>query len=414
MTGRDERSGCNNKGQRKYRKGRKKRQHYAAPRGQAVKGIFEELVRRMEAQGGAIHPSRVKTGSSLTGYLTIGHDHDTPFDPEALKRVADDLMEETGVRVFFHAQFLDAVKEGDRLSHIIIADKSGIRAIRGDVFIDCTGDADVAVRSGVDYVLGDGQGTMQPATMNFRVCNVDEAKTRQYVKEHPDDFMFIRLARKAREAGDFPINRRRAIIFETSIPGVWMVNSTRIQHFDGTDADQRSKGEAEGRRQVKIAFDYLKKYVPGFSEAVLMDSASEIGARETRHIRGLYELTEEDIESGRHFEDCIAMGGFPMDIHDNTGRQDRFIEPTDANYYEIPYRCMVPETIPNLLVAGRPVCAAPMAAAAIRIMPTCIAMGEAAGVAASLSHEAGAAVQQVDTALLRRRLAEEGACVELP
>lgn len=379
---------------------------------QIIKGIFEEMIRRMEAEGGAIHSSRVTMGTPLMGFLGAGHNYDTPFDPESLKRVADAMVAECGVRVFFHAQFLDVIMDGSRITHVIIADKSGVRAISGQEFIDCTGDADVAVRCGVPFITGDGNGTLQPATTMFRVCNVVTEETRRYVEEHPEDFMFISLATKAREAGDFSINRRRAIIFETVHPGIWVVNSTRVQSFDGSDADQRSLAEAEGRRQVKIAFDYLKKYVPGFEHAVLMDSAAEIGARETRHIEGEYCLTEEDILTGKHFPDCIALSGFPMDIHDNSGRQDQFIEPENINYYEIPYRCMVPKAIPNLLVAGRPVCATHHAAAAIRVMPTCFAWGEAAGIAASLALEKHVPCAQVDYQQLRSALKSAGICVE--
>lgn len=380
---------------------------------QIIKGIFEEMIRRMEAEGGAIHPSRVKMGTPLMGFLGAGHNYDTPFDPESLKRVADAMVLEAGVRIFFHAQFLDVIQENDRITHVIIADKSGIRAIAGQAFIDCTGDADVAARCGVPFVIGDGKGSMQPATTMFRVCNVVTEETRRYVEEHPEDFMFISLATRAREAGDFSINRRRAIIFETVHPGIWAVNSTRVQSFDGSDADQRSQAEPEGRRQVKIAFDYLKKYVPGFERAVLMDSGAEIGARETRHIEGEYCLTEEDILTGKHFPDCIALSGFPMDIHDNNGRQDQFIEPENVNYYEIPYRCMVPKKVKNLLVAGRPVCATHHAAAAIRVMPTCFAWGEAAGIAASLALENQVDCAQVDYAQLRAALQAAGACVGL-
>ena len=379
---------------------------------QIIRGIFEEMIRRMESQDGAIHPSRLKTKTPLLGFLDAGHNFDTPFDPEVMKRVADQMLAEAGVRIFFHSQFVDVIRDGKQITHVLICDKSGIRAIAGQRFIDCTGDADVAVRCGIGYVMGDGQGSMQPATTMFRVCNVETEKTRRYVEEHPEDSMFIALATKAREAGDFSINRRRAIIFETVQPGVWVVNSTRVQSFIGCDPDQRSAAEPEGRRQVHIAFAYLKKYVPGFANAILMDSGAEIGARETRHIDGEYCITEADIMSGRSFPDCIAMSGFPMDIHDNNGRQDLFIAPENSQFYQIPYRCMIPKGIDNLLVAGRPVCATHRAAAAVRVMPTCFAMGEAAGIAATISLEQQLSFLQIDAGQLRSRLKVAGACVE--
>jgi hypothetical protein len=305
------------------------------------------------------------------------------------------------------------IRNDGKLSAIVAVDKNGLRAIEADMFIDCSGDGDLAAKSSVPYVIGDGQGNMQPVTTIFRVSNVCTEKTRRYVEEHPDDFMFIKLAEKARQAGDFPINRRRAIIFETLHPGQWMVNATRIQGFDGSDADQKSLAEVEGRKQVEIAFAYLRKYVPGFENAVLMDSAAEAGVRESRHILGEYTLTGDDIMQGRHFDDCIAVSGFPMDIHDHTGRADQFVQPENAPYYEIPYRCLVPRGIKNLLVAGRSVSADHQAAGAIRVMPTCFAMGQAAGIAASLAITEGVMPRDIPIAGLRRRLLDAGACLGL-
>ena len=382
---------------------------------QIIKGIFEELILRMEKEGGAVHSSKLSLGTPILGFLGKGHDFDTPFEPETLKRIADEMVSECGVKVFFHAHFLDVVRNEERsITQVLISDKSGIRSIKGRVFIDCTGDADVAVKCGEDFVMGDGNGSMQPATTMFRVAGVDTAKTVKYVEDNPDDFMFIRLATKAREAGDFSINRRRAIIYETLNPGIWLVNSTRVQDLNGCDADERSSAEMEGRRQVDIAFKYLRKYVPGFENAVLIESGAEIGIRETRHIVGRYCVTEDDVMMGTCFEDCIALSGFPMDIHDNSGRNDQFIAPKHANCYQVPYRALVPVKTENLLIAGRSISATSGASAALRVMPTCFAMGEAAGIAASIALERGGAVSvsAVDPVRLRELLRSAGACVD--
>ena len=381
---------------------------------QIIRGIFEQIVRRMEKKGGAMHPSDVPAGSTLSGFLTFGQDHITPFEPEALKLVADELMREHGVRVFFHAQFIDALTEGGRISAVVIADKSGMRAIEAKLVIDCTGDADVAQRSGVPCACGGEGGVTQPATMMFRVGHVDTAATKQYVREHPEDFMFIALASKARENGDFPINRRRAIIMETLHPGQWIVNGTRIQHFTGVDADQKSLGEMEGRRQVEVCLYFLRKYIPGFEHAVLLETAAEIGVRETRHIRGKYTLTAEDVMTGKHFEDCVALSGFPMDTHDPNGTADQFVQPEGIDCYEIPYGCLVPQTVANLLVAGRSVSATHEAFAAIRVMPTCMAMGEAAGAAAAIALADGVSPWDISIPKLRQTLLTNDVCLEMP
>lgn len=381
---------------------------------QIVRGLFEQIVRRMEAKGGAIHPSDVPTGSTLSGFLVFGQDHITPFEAEALKLAADELMKEHGVRVFFHAQFLDALTDNGRITAVLIADKSGVRAIEAKLVIDCTGDADVACRSGVPCACGGEDGVMQPATMMFRVGNVDTEATKRYVRENPEDFMFITLASKARENGDFPINRRRAIIMETLHPGQWIVNGTRIQHFTGVDADQKSLGEAEGRRQAEVCLNFLRKYIPGFASAVLLETAAELGIRETRHIRGRYTLTARDVMTGRHFEDCVALSGFPMDTHDPNGTADQFVQPEGIDCYEIPYRCLVPQQMDNLLVAGRSVSATHEAFAAIRVIPTCMAMGEAAGAAAAIALEDGVAPGDISIPKLRESLLAHDVCLEMP
>lgn len=381
---------------------------------QIIKGIFDEIVRRMEEIGGAIHPERVQTGSSRTGFLIFGQDHVTPFDPEALKWVADRMLSESGVEVLFHSQFIDAIVEGAAIAGIVIANKSGMQVVRGKVVIDCTGDADVAARAGVPFQIGRREdGVLQPATLMCRVYNVDSEKTKKYVRDNPDDFMFMKIAERAREAGDFPINRRRAIIQETVHPGQWNVNSTRIHNLDATDAKAMSAAEMEGRRQVDIVVKYLRNYIPGFENAVLMDSGHEMGVRESRHIEGEYTLTLDDVMKGTPFEDCIALCGFNVDIHDPSGKKDQFIEPECQEAYQIPYRCLVPRGIENLLVAGRPVSATHEAAAAIRVMPPCFAMGQAAGIAAALAVKSHCSTAQVSVHELRELLSRNNACVGL-
>ena len=267
---------------------------------QIIKGIFEEIVDRMIEMGGAIHPSEVRSGSSRAGFYLIGHDHVGPFDHEALKIVASDMILEAGAELLLHTQFVDVLMEDDKIAGVIIANKNGMSVIRAKIIIDCTGDADVAARSGVKYELGRVEdGNMQPATLFFRVCNVDTERLTAHIKEHEHEIRpfygpFSWLIReKQEEWGDVP--RAEVCLFESPEPGEYRMNVTRILDIDGTKAEDLTRAELEGLKQAHKVFNFMKKYAVGFENAKFMGTASTIGIRETRHIEGLYKLTVDDV-----------------------------------------------------------------------------------------------------------------------
>ena len=227
-------------------------------------------------------------------------------------------------------------------------------------------------------------------TMFFRVANVDDDAVRAHVTEHPDDFRpFASIVAQAREAGEFPIQRKGVGLYKTLEPGVWRINTTRLHKLDGTDVRDLTTAEIEGRRQVATLMTFFKKWLPGFENAVLLDTASVIGVRETRRIVGDYTLTVEDLAAGREFKDVIALCGYPVDIHsptdDGGGADGRY---QTANIYQIPYRSLLPAKLEGILVAGRCISATHEALGAVRVMPPSFAMGEAAG------HGGGAVAQE--------------------
>ena len=388
---------------------------------QLIGGVFEELVRRMEKIGGAVHPKHVRAGSAEAGYYVFGHDHVTPFDPEALKLVADEMLEESGVRLFYHTSFVEPMLEGKWVRGIVIHNKSGLQAIPTQIVIDCTGDADVAYRAGVPTLKGRSQdGLTQPMTMFFRVANVDDAVIDAYAESHPEERgrLFHSIVEIAKRNGDFPIMRDKAGIYRTQEKGVWRVNTSRLQGLDGTDADDLVYAELQGRKQVHVLMRFFRKYLPGFENAKLRDTAVQIGVRETRRIRGEYTLTAADLETGRHFNDVVVLGSFPIDMHpavgDGGGTDTGLAMGLEtAPVYEIPYRCLVPKEIEQLLVAGRSVSGTREAIAAIRIMPTCIAMGHAAGVAGAIAVTDEAPVRDIEIAKLQHILNDQGAILSV-
>ncbi|HEV2359099.1 MAG TPA: FAD-dependent oxidoreductase [bacterium] len=378
---------------------------------QLIKGIFEEMVLRMERIGGAIHPSKVAAATEYCGFIEYGHDKVTPFDPEAVKLVAMEMCLEAGVELLLHTFVVDAVVNGGALSGVVAASKSGLEVLRAAVTVDCSADADVAARAGVPFEVGRAEdGLTQPMTLFFRVANVDDARVKAYVRAHPDDYRpFASLVQQARDRGEFPIPRRGVGLYKTLEPGVWRINTTRVQRLVGTDARDLTRAEVEGRRQVKALMAFFRKWLPGFERCELLDTATHIGVRETRRILGDYTLTLDDLARGREFDDVIARAGYPVDIHSPTGDGGGVTgELATANIYQIPFRSLLPRGIEQLLVAGRSLSATHEALAAVRVMPPAMAMGQAAGTAAAMAVRSGTPPRRIPVRDLQARLVRDG------
>ena len=252
---------------------------------------------------------------------------------------------------------------------------------------------------------------MQPMTMFFRIADVDDEVVEEYVRTHPDDYRpYASIIAKATAEGRFNIPRKGVGMYKTLQPGVWRINTSRVLRRNGTDVDDLTAAEIEGREQVHTLLKFFRENLPGFEKCRLLDTATQIGVRETRRIVGEYTLTLGDLQNGRQFEDVIALCGYPIDIHDPTGAGGGAgAGPPTANIYEIPYRVMVPEAVDGLLVAGRAVSSTHEALSAIRVMPPCFAMGEAAGTAAAIARKRAIAPRAVPIADLHGALLAAGA-----
>ncbi len=379
---------------------------------QLIKGIFEEIVMRMEAVGGAEHPRNFPAGSPEAGFIEYGHARVTPFDPETAKFVALDMVREAGVQLRLHTFVADAIVEDQAVTGVIAASKNGLEALKAQITIDCSADADVAARAGAAYEKGrDEDGLMQPMTLFFRVKNVNNTAVEAYVAEHRDDFRpFASLVAQARDAGEFPIPRKGVGMYRTGEDGVWRINTTRLHKLDGTSVEDLTQGEIDGREQVKVLLKFFRKWLPGFENAELLDTASTVGVRETRRIVGEYQLNLDDLATGREFQDVIALCGYPVDIHsptDDSGGTDGKLQ--TANIYQIPYRSLVPRDMNGLLVAGRSLSATHEAQGAVRVMPPVFAMGQAAGTAAALAIEYGVEPRAVPVPQLQQMLVRQNA-----
>lgn len=383
-----------------------------------IKGLFEEIVNRLIEIGGAIHPSQVPTASAFTSYITAGHIHVTPFKAEALKLVADKMLAEAGVSTLYHTSFVDVIVGHERIEHVIIARKEGLCSVEAKVVIDCTGDGDCAAAAEVPFTLGNGNGRIQPATMFFRIGNVDSKKIDADIESNRDNFYrkdgvnYRSLhwwVSKAQKAGDWTLDRVSIGLFRGVEEDEWSINTSRIMGIDGTKSESLTHAEQIGREQVEEIFAFFKKYVPGCENARLLQSGSTIGIRETRHIEGLKTLTLDDILNCHVPDDSVFIAANSVDVHGRFGpKSNEYITIPEGKYYGLPYGCLVAKGLSNLLVAGRALSADSEAAGAVRVMPPCMAMGQAAGTAAALSVKSNVAVRNVDVTSLRKELIKNG------
>lgn len=312
------------------------------------------------------------------------------IDPELLKNTYYEMLKEANVDILLYTFFCASIVENNKVKGVIVENKTGRTAYMAKVVIDCTGDGDVAYRSGAEFYMGrEEDGKMQPATLMFKVGGVDETRA-VYPGAFEDRIPtpkgeFQELGKKHLE---FPTGH--CLMMKSIIPGIATINMTNVLDIDGTKAEDLTKAEITCREQMGKIIDFLREYAPGYENCYLISAASLIGIRETRHFKGLKQITEEDIVQAVQFDDAVVFDAyFNFDIHnivgsglDEHGVQFKF---TQKNGYTIPYGCMVPEKIDGLLLSGRNISGTHKAHSNFRAMPICVGIGEADGIAAFLS-----------------------------
>jgi hypothetical protein len=358
---------------------------------QVVHGIADEVLSRLGTMGALSAPH------SLFG----GRVQAQAYDVSAYKLVADQILEAAKVRLLFHA-----LAVGYREQHLLVETKSGRRAIRGRIFIDCSGDGDLAAWAGVPYEVGDGGGNMlYPSTM-YRIGGVDPQKAGNAWER------IAELMEAAEKKGrKFP--RKKPIVRPQPNPVEWRANLTQIRNPDGSavsgiDAAQLSYGEAEGRRQVWDTFQFIRESAPGFERSYIADIAPQIGIRETRRVRGDYQLTEDDVLDCVDFPDAIGVNGWPVEEH-VAGNVDFRFQRKPRGYNQLPYRMLLPRGIENLLIAGRCASMTHGGQSAARVSGPCFVMGQAAGSAAHLALRSGLTPRRVEVSSLQSHLRDHGA-----
>jgi hypothetical protein len=371
-----------------------------------IAGVLARFLARLIESGGAIRPS------AETGYVV-------PFDPEVFKWTALDLLDEAGVEFLFHAFASDVIMDKERIRGVVFQTKSGPLVVLADMVIDATGDGDIAALAGAPYSVGrEKDGLVQPMTLMFRMADFERRAFENYIKEHPDDWRNVHglwdLIQKASARGELDLPREDILFFATVHDREVSVNSTRVTRVLGTDVWDLSYAEWVSRRQMKQIGAFLKKYVPGFDKAYEVQSGVQVGVRETRRIRGEYELTVNDILQARKFPDVIAQSAYPVDIHNPAGPGTILKRLPPNESYDIPLRALLPKKIANLLTAGRCISGTHEAHSSYRVMPTAMATGHAAGVCAALAVQQHRMPHEVRAEDVQRELMEQGADLTRP
>ncbi len=385
-----------------------------------VGGIFKELSQRAEARGWARIPLQPEDPKQVSphgwgrGQLTAG----IPFDPFGVSALLDEVTAETGVEVRLQTDFVDAVVEADRLRYILIYNKSGLHAVGAKLFIDATGDADVAARAGCRFVKGrESDGLMTPVTLEMLVEHVDTAALSDYIHQH-DASRFLKEIKQLKDAGKWPFDYDRFISIQINRDDVYMINTSRICGIDGTDGASISEAMSQGRQENLKLLEIMREHIPGCGQVQVKALATLLGVRETRRIVGEFSMTVEDLCQGRKFADTIGFSAYshwdlpdpkrpsyqPMEQVAEANLEDRLVP--------LPFRIMRPQPIKNLLCTGRAVSVQREVLGPVREMAPCMAMGEAAGLAAALCRESRN-FDQLDISQLKAKLTAAGAILSL-
>ena len=358
----------------------------------SVRGLCSELIDRMEAMGLCVTPPEAERRSdpalwrkwSRWGVYDF-HSHQKPqpicyaaaFDPDGFKRACNALVAEAKINLRLHSWFSRALVEDGAVAGVVVDSKSGRQAIRGRVVIDASGDLDVAASAGAPFTHG-----AYIVTTVFRLGGVDVEAAEKFEYEEPEAFHAL-----DREARRLIGGSWEKWWLKTPLPGVVWCNCPHMTGFDGVSVEDLTRADFDGRERIARLLAYVKANMPGFARAFVVDVAPQLGVRQTRLLDGQYVMTKEDVAQRRHFPDSVARG---------------------RDYY-YSYRSLLPKGVDGLLVAGRHYSATPSAQKASREIPPCMAMGEAAGLAAALALESARPVAEIEVAALQRRLRARGA-----
>lgn len=346
------------------------------------------------------------------------------IDPELLKRIYDEMVTDAGATVRFGTSLCGVEKLDDsHVDALLVADKSGLHAYKAKVYVDCTGDADLAAWAGAPFEKGDDQGQLQPATHCFVINNIDEEALADGPRIHfydPDSPVW-----KALRDPRYPLIEELHSCSMKIGPGTYGFNTGHLFDVDNTDPESISHALMKGRQMAKQYYDAFAEHLPAFTNSFLTATGSLLGVRETRRIIGDYVLTGDDYRAARDFPDSICRNAYGIDIHCSRKRCLELAQKTIEELKEfnrqvtqklpagqsvsVPFRCLIPKTLNNVLTAGRCISTDRMTNGTVRIMACCLNTGEAAGIGAAMAAKDDGNVRAVDATHVRSMLREYGA-----
>jgi hypothetical protein len=366
-----------------------------------IHGLADELLDRLDKLDGLAQP-HLTINDGITAQA---------YDISMYKIAADELVVGSGARILFHTLAVGVVMaDDDHIDAVLIESKSGRAAVRGRMFVDASGDGDIAAWSGVGYEKSPTKGGLLYPSLMFRINGVDAPAAGAAPWRTVE-----RLMTEAEQAGTHHFPRKKPIVRPQRNPLEWRANLTQLSNpdggaVDGTDVEQLTHGELTGRQQVLDAFAFIRQHTPGFQDSYIVDLAPQIGIRETRRILGRYQLTEDDVLDCADFADTIGVNGWPVEAHVAGTVEFRWPRGDDPRgFNQLPFRMIVPQRVDNLYVVGRCASMTHGGQSSARVTGPCYAMGEAAGTAADLALSAGVPGAGVDIAELQRRLERGGA-----
>lgn len=366
-----------------------------------VQGLASELLARIDRLNGLNAP-----------HLILGKVLAQAYDTAAYKIAADELLASHKVNILFHALGAGVVMaDRGRIDAMLVETKAGRQAVRAEIFIDCSGDGDLAAWAGAPFEVGDAHGHPLYPSMMLRLNGIDPAKAGEAWRTIPQ------LMENAVAAGTHAFPRKSAIVRPQRSAIEWRVNFTQVAREDGhaingIEPDDLTRGEIEGRKQALAAYEFLRSAVPGFEKSYIVDLPPQLGIRETRRIKGGYQLSGEDVLGCASFADSIGVNGWPIEAHVPGDVVFTFPPiPESRGYNELPYRMLVPEGVDNLLVAGRCASMTHEGQSAARVSGACFAMGEAAGSAAALALSGNRIPREIPIEKLQETLKQQGAFI---
>lgn len=395
---------------------------------QVTGGIAQEIVDRLTEMGGSY-------GHRICPF----HNSTTIINPLYARIVSFEMIKENNIQPLLHCEVIGASVENGKLVSVTVMGKGTEIEIQAKVFIDSTGDGDVAYLAGARYEKGqEGTGVMQPSTLMFDIGGVELDRFFDYLEEHPEELpygsglthirqgynaAFFRespnhvffglnaLISRLRAEGKCPIDRDTVIYINQPITDHVAINTIRILNFDGSNVKDLSRGEMEGHLQILPIIEMLQENVPGFENCYLSSINPTIGVRESRRIIGKKMLHKEEAINGDVPSDTIGLGSYIIDIHNGEGN-GTYIK-TLEEPYGIPYGCTLAADIDGLMLSGRCISVDAVVFGSSRVMPTCMAVGQGVGIGAALAAKQCISPSDVDVNEIRNVLLKEGAILSV-